>query len=81
MTVKEAYEKLSHRTDKLKVLSCYEYTQLYVFHMSPKNYDGEDRLVNCSYSVNKTTGLVRDFKPFHISIEEYHSGKQIHDYD
>jgi hypothetical protein len=80
MDCKEAYAKLMTIVSGLKAQSCYEYKDIFAFHMVPMNFEKGERLLNCSYSVNKTTGQVRDFKPFHIPIDEYKAGKKIEDF-
>lgn len=82
MTAKEAYKILVEKRPELDAISCYEYETLFAFNMAPKGYDPKkaNELIDCASSVNKETGLVRDFKPFHISPAEYLSGKQIKDF-
>lgn len=81
MTAKEAYVILLTSTPGMSAMSCYEYSTMFVFNMVPDGYNGKDSLLNGSYSVNKVTGDVRDFKPFHISIEDYRNGKEVTDFE
>lgn len=80
MTAKQAYALLITKRPGIKVGKCYEYKSLFVFQLTPdmllrsKNLS---RMLDGLTSVNKTTGEVRDFKPFYISIEDYNSGKEI----
>ena len=67
MSVKEAHVLLASVLPNVIVVSCYDYATVFVF----------DTKSNGLVSVNKQSGLVRDFKPFHISMEEYMNGKQI----
>lgn len=80
MTARTAYQILTEKNPDINVIGCYEYDTLFVFHVAPSNYDTSesiDDLLDSALSVNKTTGLVRDFKPFHIPMEEYDSGKML----
>jgi hypothetical protein len=81
MTAKEAYMLIKQDTPKLKVVSCIEYNTLFVFQVVPEGYKPNGEILfDCLRSVNKTTGVVRDFKPFHISVEEYRKGKTINNF-
>lgn len=80
MTVKEAYQILIDNIPDMNVIRCYEYETLFVFQLVPMNYDSAkstEDLLDSTLSVDKTTGLVRDFKPFHIPVEDYDSGKEV----
>lgn len=70
MNAKDAYNRVMRKYPKTQIVSCYEYTTLFVFGTDNDAIDG---LV----SVNKTTGEVRDFKPFYIPVDEYRAGKKI----
>ena len=84
MKVKEAYELLIANTPKLRPIQCFEYDTLFVFQIVPKSFnektDNADQLIDCLRSVNKATKEVRDFKPFHISLNEYRNGKEVKDF-
>ena len=80
MTVKESYTLLMSKFPELKPVKCYEYASVFVFQTVPKNYSSDrsvDNLLNGLMSINKQTGLIRDFKPFHIPVEEYRAGKEV----
>ena len=80
MTAKQAYELLMSKRPAVKVGKVFEYDSLYVFHLAPDMLSMSKKqspMLDSLISVNKTTGEVRDFKPFHISVEEYHSGKEL----
>lgn len=82
MTAKEAYKILSEKRPELAAVSCFEYDSRFAFSMMPDGADPDivDKLIDCLLSVHKKTGEVRDFKPFHISVEEYRAGKRIVDF-
>ena len=82
MNAKDAYAILMSKNKKMKPVKCYEYQMLFVFHMIPLDFDSSDdsNLLDNLYSVNKKTGKISIFKPFHISLEEYLNGKQIFDF-
>ena len=82
MTVKEAHKIITTKLPDMDVVSCYEYETLFVFNVVPSGYATKkaNKILDCSWSVNKETGLIRDFKPFHISVKEYRAGKQIMDF-
>ena len=79
MTVKEAYRSILPKIKGMKINKCYEYVDLFVFEIVPINYNpSDDPLIDDSLmSINKQTGEIRDFKPFHISIEDFRNGKEI----
>lgn len=83
MTSKTACELVLIKNPDLKVLKCYEYESRFVFTVVPKSFDeskGVVKLINSQMAVLKDTNEVRDFKPFHISRDEYLNGKEIFDY-
>lgn len=81
MTVKEAYKRVQNKLASFAITECYEYADLYVFTYSPnKSSDKKIRFITMQISVNKTTGEIRDFKPFNISVEDYNNGKKIIDF-
>lgn len=78
MTSKEAYRLIASSVKDMKIVKCVEYSELFVFHLSPKNYKGDgSKLMDNMRSVNKKTKEIRDFKPFHISAEDYKTGKSV----
>lgn len=82
MTAKEAYELISEQLKDFQIVKCMDYSSVFVFQFIPKNVeqDEADHMIDCLRSVNKVTGVIRDFKPFHISINEYTRGYQVHDF-
>lgn len=84
MTAKEAYKKLISRYSAVKVAKCYEYDSVFTFEMRPammRIFKNNYPMMDCLLSVNKSTGEIRDFKPFHISTDEYRRGKEIPESD
>lgn len=80
MTAKQAYTLLITKNPGVKVGKIFEYDSVFVFHLAPDMLSlskSRSPMLDGLISVNKKTGEVRDFKPFYISIEEYHSGKEI----
>lgn len=71
MTAKEAYTIFKRNNSELEAEKCFEYSDLFVFQIKRNVPDTFDAHI----SVNKRTGLTRDFKPFHISLEEYRNSK------
>ena len=82
MSAKEAYEKIMSRHPGLKVIKAYEYDSLFVFTVVSETSAIKDpnRLIDRMRSVDKKTGMIRDFKPFYISVEEYRNGREITNY-
>lgn len=69
----EAYRIFKSIHPDKDACSCTEYDSCFVFML-----DGcTNETLDCLLSVNKKSGLVRDFKPFHISLEEYKMGKNV----
>ena len=80
MLPKEAHNILMKKNKGLKAIKCFEYASRYVFQVVPENFDmskDTSRLLDTLCSVDKKTSEVRDFKPFHIPIEEYKRGREI----
>lgn len=80
MTAKQAYALLIAKIPAVKVGKIFEYDSVFVFHLAPDMLSlskNQSSMLDGLISVNKTTGEVRDFKPFYISVEEYRSGKEI----
>lgn len=80
MTAKEAYAILITKNPAVKVGKCYEYKSVFVFHLAPdmlRLSKSSSPMLDGLLSVNKTSKEVRDFKPFHISIEDYGAGKEV----
>lgn len=75
MTVNDAYKKLVAKYPSINFYKCFEYRTLFVFTVASETNNGP--VLQGSFSVNKVTGEVRDFKPFHISINEYRNGKEV----
>lgn len=84
MTPNKAYELLLQKLKGMKAVACYEYANLYVFRVVSDSYKGNKdlkKMLNGEFSVNKSTGEVRDFKPWHISVEEYRAGVEVTDFN
>jgi hypothetical protein len=80
MTAKQAYALLVTKNPAVKVGKVFEYDSVFVFHLAPDMLSlskKQSHMMDSLISINKTTGEIRDFKPFYISIEEYRSGKEI----
>lgn len=80
MTAKDAYLILSTKRPGVKTGKCYEYKNIFVFELTPDMLRLSKRtlpMLDGLISVNKKTKEIRDFKPFHISIEEYTTGVEI----
>ena len=80
MLAKEAHTLMSNKLKGMKAIKCHEYKTLYVFQIVPQSYKpgpDSDKLLDSLVSVNKTTREVRDFKPFHIPLDEYKKGREI----
>lgn len=78
MTAKEAYALLNSKWPEFEVVSCYETKTLFIFQTFPQGYEGNpSKLMDNLCSVNKNTGLVKTFQPFHISSLEYKNGKKV----
>lgn len=73
MTAIEAYKIFKGIHPDKDAHTCMEYDSCYVFMLEGSNRKSLD----CLLSVNKVSGLVRDFKPFHIPLEEYKNGKDV----
>lgn len=82
MTANEAYLKIISERPGIKAINCFEYASLFVFTVVTENTKIKDhnKLIDRMRSINKITGEIRDFKPFHISIDEYREGKEIANY-
>lgn len=59
--------------------SAYEYKNLVVFNLRPKDLELEEDqvLLNSSFSIDKKTKALKVFKPFDISVEDYQNGRKI----
>jgi hypothetical protein len=80
MTAKQAYMLIKFKHPGLKVGKCHEFDSVFVFHLVPdmlRLAKNPNRMIDGLMSVNKKTGEVRDFKPFHIPSEEYRRGKEV----
>lgn len=80
MLAKEAYKILTTKHKNLKAVNCREYNSLFVFQVVPKDFDMSkptNKMIGNTMSVDKKTKEVRDFKPFHIPIDEFRGGKEI----
>lgn len=82
MTPQEAYAKIINERPGFEVIKCMEYASLYVFHIVPKGMkiNSDDKLkrpLNTMRSVDKETGVIKDFKPFFIPIDEFRNGKEV----
>lgn len=81
MDAKQAYKIISQkfRSDK-KVDKCYEYDTAFVFSIVPENYDGNTKVIDNLYSINKDTGDMKPFTPLMMPLTEYRNGKEITDF-
>lgn len=80
MTAKQAYILIKAKHPGLKIGKCREYDSVFVFHLAPdmlRLSKNPTRMIDGLMSVNKKTGEIRDFKPFHIPSEEYRRGKEV----
>ena len=79
MDAKDAYILVKNKYDFLDIRRCFEYDSRFVFETVPKNTRPKtgDALMGGLIAVIKSTGQIRDFKPFHIPIEEYKNAKQV----
>lgn len=80
LNVKEAHKKLLEKYTKSKAVKCFEYDSVFVFLIVPKDFDeskGYDDLLDTAASVDKKTGLVRNFDPMEMSLEEYNCGREV----
>lgn len=81
MTARDAYLFFSSRNKNLLVRSCYEYDSIFVFDAIPKTIkDRNSEMLDSLYSVSKSNGQIRSFKPYDISLEEYENGKKIENF-
>lgn len=76
MTANDAYKKVKTSFKSIDFDKCTEYRNLFVFSEA----NGSKRALRSAFSVNKETGEVRDFKPFHISVDDYRNGKEVLDF-
>lgn len=77
MTANEAYQIINKKHPELFIGKCYDYKTRFVFIIEPENGKNDDDLIDNQLCVIKDTGEVRDFKPFHIPLEEYRTGKKV----
>ena len=80
MLANEAYKILLQKLKGMKAVACHEYSNLFVFKIVSEKYKGNkdlSKMLNGEYSVNKSTGEVKDFKPWCIPVEEYRAGVEI----
>lgn len=78
MTAKDAYRIVTSRFSAVNVAKCYEYDSVFVFQMNPWMLQLSKRpMLDGLIGINKSTGEIRDFKPFHIPVDEYKRGKEI----
>lgn len=80
MTAYEAYKKLTSRYSAVRIAKCYEYDSMFTFEMRPammRLFKSNSTMLDGLLSVNKITGEIRDFKPFHISVIEYKHGREV----
>ena len=80
MVAKQAYAIIKSKRPGVNVGKCHEYDSIFVFHLKPdmlRLSKNSAPMIDGLICVNKTTGEVRDFKPFYIPIEEYKRGKEV----
>lgn len=70
MRLNDALKTLLEAFPFIKIESCMDYNDIYVFKEAGSKFDG-------LWSVNKITGEVKNFKPTDISQEDYESGVEI----
>lgn len=68
LSVTDAYTLL--KNENIEADKCFEYESIYVFRTIPDTFES-------LLSVNKESGAIQHFKPFHIPIDEYKAGKEI----
>lgn len=76
MTAKAAYGLFKRTHPDKEASLCKEYRTLFVFMLEGST----TKTIDCLISVSKINGLVRDFKPFHISPDEYKKGEVVEDF-
>ena len=82
MTAKKAYSKVIRSVTGGHVSKCYEYDTLFVFQIVPLALlmtKPTSPILDSLVSVDKKTGKIRDFKPFHIPLDEYKRGRELAD--
>ena len=80
MTAKQAYSIIKTKNPGIKIGACYEYDTVFVFHLNPdmlRLSKNPSRMLDGMMSVDKSTGEVSDFKPFHLQLDEYRRGKKL----
>lgn len=77
MTAREAFIKVTSKITGMRVASCHEYDSVFVFQLAPENATNPSRLLTGLTSVDKKTGIVKTFRPFDISPDEYQHGKEV----
>lgn len=79
MKATDAYKIILSMHPNLRIIKCVEYDSIFVFQLAPSNVDPsiESHLISGLLGVDKNTGQVRDFKPFHMSPDEYSRGKEV----
>lgn len=82
MTATDAYFKVIRENPKCNIVACYEYESRFTFIKIPPDatYDKEKPYCNAIIAVMKDTGKITTFRPFDISVEEYHNGKEVKDF-
>ena len=77
MTATQAYSILTIKNPGVQTGKCYEFDSVFVFELKPamlRLSKNPGVMLDGSICVNKKTGMVRDFKPFHIPADEYRRG-------
>lgn len=80
MTAREAYKLLTKNFIGIRVAKCYEYDSVFVFRKVPVSLTAAkkpERAFDVLLSVDKQTGLIRDFKPYRLSSDEFKRGKEV----
>ena len=80
MTAREAYKILTKNFIGIRVAKCHEYDSVFVFQKIPMSLRvamNPSRSFDVLLSVDKKTGMIRDFKPHRMSTDEFKRGKEI----
>lgn len=83
MDAKQAAKLIIEDLKDRDIVSCYEFDKMFVFATKPKGHkiSGiKDMVMDSTYSVNKQTGEIKVFQPFHITFAEYRRGKKVTDF-
>lgn len=79
LTINEAFSLVNNAIGDREIVSCYEYSKLFVFKTipNPAKKKDVDELNSFLYYIDKQTREIGIFQPFNISLEEYKKGVEI----